>query len=103
MQNAVLEIYTDPVLSFTISLSDLILEKINSPPKTAATVMIPKNTFLSGILSQKLAITPATLPPSDVERNHPPIISAVNLAGANLDTNDNPIGLKQISLTVNTP
>lgn len=69
----------------------------------AAIVMIPKNNLLSGILSQKLAITPATLPPSEVERNHPPIISDVNLGGANLETNDNPIGLKHISLIVNTP
>lgn len=33
----------------------------------------------------------ATLPPSDVDRNHPPIISAVNRGGASLETNDNPI------------
>jgi len=65
--------------------------------------MMPKKTFLSGILSQKLAITPATLPPNDVDKNHPPIINAVNLGGDNLETNDKPIGLKQISLTVNTP
>ena len=67
------------------------------------TVIIPKNIFLSGILSQKLAITPATFPPNDVERNQPPIIRAVSRGGASLETNDNPIGLKQISLTVNIP
>ena len=66
----------------------------------AATVIIPKKIFLSGILSQKLAITPATLPPNEVERNQPPIINAVNRGGDNLETNDNPIGLKQISLIV---
>ena len=52
--------------------------------------------------SQKLVITPAILPPIEVDKNHPPIMSAVNLAGASLDTNDNPMGLKNISLTVNT-
>lgn len=65
--------------------------------------MMPKKSFLSGILSQKLAITPATLPPSDVDKNHPPIINAVNLGGDSLETKDKPIGLKHISLTVNTP
>ena len=65
--------------------------------------MIPKKTFLSGILSQKLAITPATLPPNEVDKNHPPIINAVNRGGASFETNERPIGLKQISLTVNTP
>ena len=65
--------------------------------------MMPKKTFLSGILSQKLAITPATLPPNEVDRNHPPIINDVNRGGANLEVNERPIGLKQISLTVNTP
>ena len=65
--------------------------------------MIPKKNFLSGILSQKLAITPATLPPNEVDKNHPPIINDVNRGGANLEVNERPIGLKQISLTVNTP
>lgn len=95
--------YAEPVLSLVICSSDFILEKINNPPSIAAIVMIPKKTFLSGILSQKLAITPATLPPNDVDKNHPPIINAVNLGGDSLETNDNPIGLKQISLTVNIP
>ena len=66
----------------------------------AATVIIPKKIFLSGILSQKLAITPATFPPNEVERNQPPIINAVNRGGDSLETNDKPIGLKQISLMV---
>ena len=93
----------EPVLSLVICSNDFIFEKINNPPSIAAMVMIPKNIFLSGILSQKLAITPATLPPNDVDKNHPPIINAVNLGGDSLETNDNPIGLKHISLTVNTP
>ena len=69
----------------------------------AAIVMMPKKILLSGILSQKLAITPATLPPNDVERNQPPIINAVNRGGDNFETNDRPIGLRHISLIVNMP
>lgn len=69
----------------------------------AAIVIIPKKIFLSGNLSQKLAITPAIFPPKEVERNHPPIINAVNLGGETLETNDNPMGLKKISLIVNIP
>ena len=61
-----------------------------------------KKILLSGILSQKLAITPATFPPRDVERNHPPIINAVKRGGDSFDTNDNQIGLKNISLMVKT-
>lgn len=60
-----------------------------------------KNIFLSVKSSQKLVITPATFPPIEVDKNHPPIIRAVSLAGANLETNDNPIGLRNISLIVN--
>src|ERR1700741_5073002 len=93
----------EPVFSFTIRSSDLTRLNINNPPNIAAMVIMPKNIFLSGILSQKLAITPATFPPNDVDRNHPPIISAVNRGGANLETKDKPIGLKQISLIVNIP
>ena len=68
----------------------------------AETTSIRKNTFLSVKLSQKLVITPAILPPIEVDKNHPPIINAVNLAGASLDTSDNPIGLNKSSLIVNT-
>ena len=96
------KIYAEPVLSFTIWLSDLIFEKINIPPMNAAITRIRKNIFLSVKSSQKPVITPATLPPMDVERNHPPIIRAVSLAGASLETNDKPIGLKNISLIVKT-
>ena len=96
-------IYAEPVLSFTILSSDFTFEKINKPPNIAATAIMPKKILLSGILSHELAITPATFPPNEVERNHPPIIKAVNLGGANFDTKDNPIGLRHISLTVNTP
>ena len=95
--------YAEPVLSLVICSSDFILEKINNPPSIAAIVMIPKKIFLSGILSQKLAITPATFPPNEVDKNHPPIINAVKRGGDSLETNESPIGLKQISLTVNTP
>src|SRR5690348_1900694 len=90
--------YADPVFSRTILFSDFILEKISSPPINAATAMIRKYNFLSVKLSQKLAITPATLPPREVERNHPPINKAVKRDGASLDTSDKPIGLRNISL-----
>ena len=99
----ILNDYTEPVLSLTIWFNDFTLAKIRNPPKIAAIAIMPKKILLSGILSQKLAITPATFPPSEVERNHPPIINAVNRCGANFETNDKPMGLKQISLTVNIP
>lgn len=93
----------EPVLSLTILSSDFTRLNINSPPNIAAIAMIPKKILLSGILSQNVAITPATFPPKEVDKNHPPIIKAVSRGGASLETNDKPIGLKHISLTVNTP
>ena len=69
----------------------------------AATALIAKNTALLSNLSQKPASIPDTFPPSEVVMNHPPIINAVNRGGASFETNERPIGLKQISLTVNTP
>lgn len=75
---------------------------MSMPPINAATVRMRKNTFLSVKSSQKLVITPAIFPPMEVDKNQPPIIKAVNLAGASLDTSDKPIGLKNISLIVNT-
>ena len=72
------------------------------PPINAATTNKRKNIFLSVKSSQKPVITPATLPPMEVERNQPPIINAVSLGGDNFETNDKPIGLKNISLMVNT-
>lgn len=68
----------------------------------AATTSMRKNIFLSVKSSQNPVITPAIFPPIEVDKNHPPIINAVNLAGASLETNDNPIGLKNTSLMVNT-
>ena len=68
------------------------------PPTNAATVSIAKKIFLSVKSSQNPVITPAILPPIETDKNHPPIISAVNLAGASFDTNDKPIGLKNISI-----
>ncbi len=61
-----------------------------------------KNIFLSVKSSQKLVITPAIFPPNEVDKNHPPIIKAVRRAGASFETNERPIGLKNISLMVNT-
>ena len=48
-------------------------------------------------------MTPAILPPSDVVRKKPPIMSAVRRRGATFDTSDKPIGLRNSSLMVNTP
>ena len=44
-----------------------------------------------------------TLFPIEVDKNHPPIIKAVSRGGLNLETNDNPIGLKNNSPIVITP
>ena len=95
--------YAVPVFSLTIPLRDLIREKINTPPINAAITRIQKKTDFSVKLSQKLAMIPAAFPPSAVERNQPPIISAVVLAGASLDTRESPIGLRKSSLIVKTP
>ena len=70
--------YIDPVLSLTILFKALTRAKMTKPPKIAATAMLPKKTLLSGILSQKLAITPANFPPREIDRNQPPIIKAVS-------------------------
>ena len=72
------------------------------PPINAATTNNAKNIFLSVKSSQKPVITPAIFPPMDNDRNHPPIIKAVSLGGDNFETKDKPIGLKNISLMVNT-
>ena len=68
----------------------------------AAITSSKKNIFLSVKSSQKPVITPAIFPPNEVDKNHPPIISAVNLGGDNFETKDNPMGLKNISLMVKT-
>lgn len=73
---------------------------MSMPPINAATTRIRKNIFLSEKSSQKLVMIPAIFPPIDVDKNQPPISKAVSLAGANLETSDNPIGLKKISLMV---
>ncbi len=72
------------------------------PPTKAATTSIKKKIFLSVKSSQKPVITPAIFPPIEVDKNHPPISNAVSRAGASFETKDNPIGLKNISLMVNT-
>ena len=72
------------------------------PPINAATVSMAKKIFLSVKSSQNPVITPAILPPIETDKNQPPIINAVNLAGASLETKDSPIGLKNISLIVKT-
>ena len=72
------------------------------PPIKAAATSSKKNIFLSVKSSQKPVITPAILPPNEMDKNQPPIISAVNRGGDNFETKDKPIGLKNISLMVNT-
>jgi len=69
----------------------------------AATALIAKNTALLSNLSQKPANMPDIFPPKEVVMNHPPIINAVNLRGATFDVRDNPTGLTNNSLIVNTP
>jgi hypothetical protein len=58
---------------------------------------------LSSNLSQFFAKTPLNLFPMAVAKLHPPIMSAVNRKGDNLETIDNPIGLKNNSPIVITP
>ena len=95
-------IYADPVFSFTTEFKDFNLLKIKIPPIKAATTNIRKKTFLSVKSSQKLVMIPASFPPIAVDKNHPPMSKAVSRAGASLDTSDNPIGLNNNSLIVNT-
>src|SRR5690606_40608073 len=52
---------------------------------------------------QKLAKTPESLLPIDVERKNPPIIKAVIRGGESFDTNERPIGDRQSSPIVITP
>src|SRR5687767_7446477 len=85
-----------------MAFNDFIRISIRIPPINAAITSIRKNIFLSVKSSQNVVITPATFPPIDVERNHPPINNAVSRAGANLETSDNPMGLRNISLIVKT-
>jgi hypothetical protein len=101
--NEIINFYADPVFSFTIAFNDLMRLKIIVPATKAAIVIIKKKIVLSVKSFQKLAKIPAAFPPSDVERYHPPIISAVVLAGDNFDTSDKPIGLRNNSLTVKIP
>ena len=69
----------------------------------ANTKFTKKKLALCSYPSHMLANTPLNLLPIEVDKNQPPIIKAVKRGGANLDTNDNAIGLKQSSPTVITP
>lgn len=71
---------------------------ISSKPK----LTIKKYALLS-YSYQKLAKTPDSLFPIEVERKNPPIINAVILGGESFETNDNPIGDKHNSPKVITP
>ena len=62
-----------------------------------------KKTLYYQTYPRKPARIPEIFPPKEVVINHPPIINAVNLRGATLDTSDKPTGLTNNSLTVNTP
>ena len=68
----------------------------------AATNVMINRIRLSVKVSQKLANTPDNFPPSDVDKNHPPIIKAVNRGGAILETKDKPSGLRHNSPMVKT-
>src|SRR5690606_36997120 len=74
---------------------------------SVATIIKPKFTQkkldLFSYPSHKLDNTPESLLPMEVERNQPPIISAVMRGGLSFETNDNPIGLSNNSPTVITP
>jgi hypothetical protein len=98
----IVNIQAEPVFSFTMAFKNFSLLKIKIPPINADTTSIRKKIFLSVKSFQKLVITPASLPPMEVDKNQPPISSAVSLEGASFDTNDKPIGLKSSSLMVNT-
>ena len=102
LKKCIFYFYAEPVLSLTIWFKDFNLVNIKIPPINAATTKMRKKIFLSVKSSQNPVITPAIFPPIEVDKNQPPIIKAVSLAGASFDTNDNPIGLKKISLMVNT-
>ena len=52
---------------------------------------------------QKLASTPDSLFPIEVDRKKPPIINAVSLGGESFETSDNPIGDNINSPKVITP
>ena len=69
----------------------------------AKTKFTKKKLPLCAYPSHMLANTPLNLFPIDVDKNQPPIINAVNLGGANLDTKESAIGLKHNSPTVITP
>ena len=69
----------------------------------ANTQFTKKKLALCSYPSHILAKTPLNLFPMEVDKNQPPIIKAVKRGGANLDTSDKAIGLKQSSPTVITP
>ena len=76
-------------------------------PKMVAINNSPKFTIKKyALLSysyQKLAKTPESLFPIEVERKNPPIINAVSRGGESLETNDSPIGDNISSPKVITP
>ena len=76
-------------------------------PKIVAINNNPKFTIKKyALLSysyQKLASTPDSLFPIEVERKNPPIINAVSLGGESLETSDSPIGDNINSPKVITP
>ena len=68
-----------------------------------STKFTKKKLALFSYPSHKVAKIPDSLLPMEVDKNQPPIINAVKRFGLNFETNDNPIGLKKSSPTVNTP
>ena len=71
---------------------------INNKPK-----LTTKKYALLSYSYQKLAKTPDSLLPIDVDKKNPPIIKAVSRGGESFDTSDSPIGESINSPKVITP
>ena len=76
---------------------------ITKAAKPSKTKFTRKKFALFSYPSHKVAKIPDSLFPIEVERNHPPIIKAVNRLGLNFETRERPIGLKNNSPIVTTP
>ena len=78
-----------------------ITEKMNAAESRQQAIRIPQNAT-KDILSQSEPITPTSRLPTAVAASHPPCIKPAYCGGATLETNDNPIGLKNSSASVST-
>src|SRR5688572_11312108 len=89
--------------SFTILFNHFNINNMIRAVTRARTKFTQKKLALCSYPSHILANTPLILFPIDVDKNHPPIISAVNLGGLSFETRDNAIGLRHNSPIVITP